>query len=149
MNSHAKKNLMKSVFRNILINLSLGIIAIGFSWLITFENNFIFGLITPVLILAIMIVFYYLTNKYTWIISIPGFFVSLYLAGYVVENFVKNFPDWNLVDEEYFPNSGYFILIVFIWVVCKLLVDLVLNILVNEKYKRKSIIEKRIFKNND
>jgi hypothetical protein len=135
---------MKAVIGDI----SFGFIIILLTWLITYDNNFAFGLLTPIIVVLFMIAYYYMTRQFNWLLTILNFIVSLFVAGLVVDFTAKKFPDWNLIDEEYFPLSKYFIFGSIFWIAIKIFIDIILKATINRKSTIFSRIEKLIFKNN-
>lgn len=128
-----------------LINLTFGYLVIWLCWIITFNNQFVFGLFTPVVMLLIFIVFYYFTTSFNWIVTIIGFLAALFITGIVIDFIVLKFPNLELVDDQSFPRADYFFYCTVSWVVSKLLLDVLLYNILKTRHIRKSKIENFFF----
>lgn len=130
---------MKSIFQNILI----GMFVTLSTWLIMIDNYFVFGLLTPIVFALFMMLYYYLTTKFNWIITILSFLFSLFLTGHLIDIIDLKFPDYNFTDEEHFPLSNYFVLWSFLWIISKVIFDILLMLTLKKKYIKLSVIENR------
>jgi hypothetical protein len=125
-----------------LENFVTGLLVVIIVWLITLDNYFIFGLATPLIFILLIGLQYFLTNKFNWALTIMNFIISLLLTGFMIEYLVARVSSIEFLDEEKFPLANYFVLSAILWIIFKIIVDIVLIIIINTKFLKISMLEK-------
>lgn len=123
-----------------LINLIACPILLFIAWTSYIALGF-FSVFALYIVVALLLLFHYLSNSYYWILAILNFLICLFAAVYLADKMAKRFPDLNMLNQEYFPLFSYFIFFIILWVTVKICIDFLFQLTLPQKLLKQSIIE--------
>ncbi len=128
--------------KKIAIDLGCGLIFTLLIWLITFNNHFVFGIFTLFIFPILMVLFYFATSHLKWYFSTLNFILCFFIAGHLTDVFGSYFPNLEMVNDEYFALSDYYIFYSIFWILLKNIFEILLKIILPKRFYYKSEIEK-------
>src|ERR1700733_9699123 len=96
--------------RIVLSSLISGICLILLCWLITFNNYFLFSFLTLFIVPGLFLAYFFFTKVLNWWLTSLCFLLCFVSTNLIMNELVIAYPNMDLVDEESFPLSNYFII---------------------------------------
>lgn len=122
--------------RVVIQNLLFGLLVIAVCWLITFNNHFLFSIFTLFVIPLFLLTYYAFTAPFKWWIIILAGLLCFILDNVIMDYVIKEYPTIQLVDDESFPLSSYYIFFSFLFVILRSVLDGFLIIIIPKKFTR-------------